>query len=212
MAIHRAPRLRGNANRLPPLARHEHRFHRSGPLQAACACSSVLLCALCVLCVKFFTFFGAAQTKQIPHRAVRRRKSLLHFRQRDARFFRESLPQRRRKIRNLRYIKFSFSVQRMINLRPAKRRLPQRRAIFAQLFFRFTQQFHWSFVLPERYSQRISERNIQITLFPSLLRYLITSPMNHAIILKQSPLFRIAFGGARCRKNSQPSSSPSPIG
>ena len=102
----------------------------------------------------------------------------------------------------------------MINLRPAKRWLAQRHAEFAQLFFRFTQQFHRSFELPERYRQRISERNIHITLFP----YFFTS-LPHYFALESRynsyaiPAFQDCLpGGARCRRNSQPSSSPSPIG
>ncbi len=134
VAIHRTARLRGNTDRLPPFARHEHSFHRSGLLQAACSFSSALLC---VLCVKFLFFLGCGQTEQIPHRSIRRRKPLLHFRQGNARFPRQPLPQCRRKIRNLRHIKFSFCIQRVINLLRAECRLTERHAEFAQLFFRF---------------------------------------------------------------------------
>ena len=64
MAIHGAACLRGNADRLPSLARHEHRFHRCRLPQAARLFFSALLCALCVLCelcVKCFDFFRIPQ-------------------------------------------------------------------------------------------------------------------------------------------------------
>src|SRR5206468_12045429 len=70
------------------------------------------------------------------------------------------------------------------------------------------------FELPERYRQRISERNIHITLFPhfftSLPHYFALESRYNSYAI---PAFQDCLPGvARCRRNSQPSSSPSPIG
>src|SRR6266700_7441085 len=168
MASHGGTGLGGNANRLPPLARHEHRFHRGRPLQAARFFFSALLCvlcALCELCVEIFVFFHGSQAKQIPHRSIRRRKPLLHLGKRNPRFFSEPLPQRRGKIRNLRYIKFSLRIQAMINLRPAKRRLTKRHAELAQLFLRFSEEFHFAVVAANLHAVSLSSSHYRLPIF-----------------------------------------------
>src|SRR6267378_2963662 len=181
MAIYSTSCLRGNANRLPSLARHEHRFHRSRPRQFLLA---------------------AWEPEQITHRTIGRCESLLHLRQDDPRFFGQPLAQGRWQIRNLSYIKFSFRVQRMINLRPTKRRLTERHAEFPQLFFRFPQQFHAVLSAANHLAVSPPGSSYRLTLFPvPLPRYLITSLSNNAIILWQSPLpqdcFVARLSGAR---------------
>src|SRR5437016_8288253 len=120
MAIHRATGLRRNADRLPPLAGHEYGLRRSWRRQL---------------------FFVWWQREQISQRTIRRGKSLLYLWKRNSRLFRKPLPQRRRKIRDLHHVKFSFRVQRVINLRSAVCRLAHRRAERLQFFLWFAQQF-----------------------------------------------------------------------
>jgi hypothetical protein len=137
LAIHRATRLRGNTNGLPPLAGHKNRFHRRRPYRSSLL--RTLLCALCVLCGEsvLLRSLSTRQRKQIPHRSIRRRILLPHHRQRDPRLMRQTFAKRRRQVGHLRHVELPFPVQRMVNLPTAKSRFTQRLTKFAQLVFRF---------------------------------------------------------------------------
>jgi len=110
--------------------------------------------------------------------------AMLHLRQSDTHFLAQLFPQRRGKIRNLRHIKFSFGVQRMINLRSAKRRLAQRHTECAQFFFRFAQEFHKSLACPQAHPQHFFGGKIQITSFLCIIAssHIASSP--HYFTLK----------------------------
>src|SRR5208282_4770736 len=135
------PRLRRNTNRLPPLARHKHCLHGSSPQRFS------PLRDLCALCVKIPIphLRGLSQRKQIPHRPICRSKPLLNNRQTNRRLRSQTRPQTRRQIRHLRYVKFPLRIQRMVYLPASIRRLSHRHAHLAQLFFRFSKQFHGVF-------------------------------------------------------------------
>src|SRR5260370_39050591 len=122
LATPRAPRLRGNANRLATVARHERRLDTSR--------ASVLRRAPRLLerCTRIFFVFRIVQRKQIAHRAVLRSIALSPRWQGDLCFRRQALPERRRKVCHLLHIKFALSVERMINLPAAIGGLTERLA------------------------------------------------------------------------------------
>src|SRR5215471_4344373 len=122
LTIDRTSSLRRNANRLPTLARHEHRFHGRG-------------FAPCLV-------FLRAEAEEIAHGPVRRYISLPHRGQRDAGLGRQLLSQRRRETGHPRQVEIPLGIQRVINLRAAISRLPKRLAIGAKLLPSFPEQFH----------------------------------------------------------------------
>src|SRR6266481_2868992 len=121
LAIHRATRLCRNTNRLPPLARHEHCFHRRQLLHQL--------------------FFLRQQPEQIPHRRIRRNVSLPHCRQSNLCLALQFLPQRRRQIAPPLNRKLPLRIQPVINLVRTVSRFAQPLAVRLKLFPIFPQQF-----------------------------------------------------------------------
>src|SRR5690242_4046462 len=128
LAVHSAACLRRNANRLPSLARHEHRFHCRRLLQQF--------------------FFLRRQSKQIPHRSIRRHIPLPHRRQSDRCLSLQLLPQRRRQIAPPLGRELPLRVQPVIKLVRTISRFPQPGEIRLQFFPVFPQQFQA--LLPRR--------------------------------------------------------------
>src|SRR5208282_5486784 len=110
MAIHRASCLRGNANRLAILLRHENGLDGC----ALCASGSFGVGAI------------AREAEHIADRSITRAITPHHSRQRNRRFACQALAQRCRKIRHRREIEAVFGIKRVVNLRAAVSGFPER--------------------------------------------------------------------------------------
>src|SRR6266581_1652750 len=129
---------------------------------------------------------------------------LPNFGQRDARFFRQPLPKRRRQIRHPREIEFPLRIQRVINLSAAVSGFAQRRAERAQLFFRFAQQLHHvSYATPYSPHHPIRLTGDQVRPVPDALRY-------NSLAIPANP--KPGLGGIVWRNPSQRKNSTSKTG
>ena len=120
-AIHRAARLRRDANRLAIFFGHEHGFDVGGLGRAASI---------------------RANREDVARCAIRRRVAAHNLWQRDRGLARQTLAQRGRQIRHRGEIESPLRVERVINLRAAIRRLAKLLQNFAQLFRGFSEQVY----------------------------------------------------------------------
>src|SRR5207245_10558722 len=130
--------------------------------------------------------------------------TLLNFGQRDARFFRQPLPQLRRQIRHPRKIELPLRTQRVINLPAAISGFAQRHAERAQLFFGFAQQLdHVSCATPYSPHHPILLTGNQVRTGRDALRY-------NSLAIPANP--KPGLGGIVWRNPSQRKNSTSKTG